>query len=575
MNLSDFNLEKKDRAYLLVVLLFSIYTIYKMIEFYMHCGIYDPDKAIYLIDALKFAGLDYYNICLSSDIFYSPVICFLTSILFRLGLVDKLAIFLVTGIFGVICEVGLYVFFRQRFNQILSLTGVIIFGSLSVILVNIGSGGIDLPSIGVSVWIIIFTVLAVEKDPKYFLVIFPLLVIGFFIRYTVGFIFPVILIYYILSKNICGNIICLAYKNDILKDKLINFVHSDEFKYISISIFLGLLFAIIICWYIVNNGGELTFIQQSSNTFNGFQPDKSWVDYNQSRLYYLKNLNAILFEESRLLDSTLSFSLISILFLGILLKIKNNFINFYKNYMNNDSINLVFKIIFVLSLLGIFLGFIVLKNHMFSNICVMVNVICAYYIIDDCRFNTKFTLLNVSWLLITFIFASLYAVKVFRYFIPIVIPFVYFIILGLEEILIDLVNLKNHFDGKKQIYSVKSKINILPIILIALLLFSSIIFVEDTIYDIRGDVGLGLVDVTDYIITHDPDYHSKEILSNEHLFTIAKWYLKVNGTMFRDYQTDLVDTINSSYLIHNKKEKFENYTEIYHSKGVYLYAPVD
>ena len=112
MNLSDFNLEKKDRAYLLVVLLFSIYTIYKMIEFYMHCGIYDTDNAIYLIDALKFAGLDYYNICLSSDIFYSPVICFLTSILFRLGLVDKLAIFLVTGIFGVICEVGLYVFFK-------------------------------------------------------------------------------------------------------------------------------------------------------------------------------------------------------------------------------------------------------------------------------------------------------------------------------------------------------------------------------------------------------------------------------------------------------------------------------
>ena len=216
MNLTDFNLERKDAVYLVFVLLFSFFTIYKMIEFYMHCGIYDPDKAIYLIDALKFAGLDYNNICLPSDIFYSPVICFLTSILFRLGLVDKLAIFIVTGIFGVICEVGVYVFLRQRFNQILSLTGVIIFGSLSVILLNIGSGGIDLPSIGVSVWIILFAVAAVEKNPKYFLVIFPLLVIGFFIRYTVGFIFPVILIYYILSKKESSNINCLINEKNMI-----------------------------------------------------------------------------------------------------------------------------------------------------------------------------------------------------------------------------------------------------------------------------------------------------------------------------------------------------------------------
>lgn len=573
MNLSDFNLERKDAVYLVFVLLFSFFTIYKMIEFYMHCGIYDPDKAIYLIDALKFAGLDYNNICLPSDIFYSPVICFLTSILFRLGLVDKLAIFIVTGIFGVICEVGVYVFLRQRFNQILSLTGVIIFGSLSVILLNIGSGGIDLPSIGVSVWIILFAVAAVEKNPKYFLVIFPLLVIGFFIRYTVGFIFPVILIYYILSKKESSNINCLINEKNMIKDKFINFIHSIEFKYIAISIFLGLLLAIIICWYIIDNGGALTFIQQSSNTFNGVQPNTLRVDFNQSRLYYLKNLNAILFEDCRFLDSLLSFSLLSIFILGFLLKIKNNFKNFYKNFMNKS--NLIFKTIFVLSLLGIFFGFVFMRNHMISNICVMVNVICAYCLIDDNGFNTKFTLLNFSWLLITFIFASLYEVKVFRYFIPIVIPFVYFIILGFEEILIELLNLNHHFVGEKQSYSLKSKINILPIILIALLLFSSIIFVEDTNYDIRGEIGLGLVDVTDYIITHDPDFQSKEILGDEHVFTIAKWYLKVNGTMFRDYQTDLVDTFNASYVIHNQKEKFENYTEIYHSKGVYLYAPVN
>ena len=112
--------KKKDLIYLTIIFIFSIFTISNMIQYYLVGGMYDPDKAIYLLDALKFAGMDYYNVCLPSDIFYSPVICYLTSLLFRLGLVNELAIFIVTAIFGVLCEIGLYVLFRFRFNSLLS-----------------------------------------------------------------------------------------------------------------------------------------------------------------------------------------------------------------------------------------------------------------------------------------------------------------------------------------------------------------------------------------------------------------------------------------------------------------------
>lgn len=572
MNLNDFNLEKRDSVYLLLVFLFSFFTIYKMIEFYMHCGIFDPDKAIYLIDALKFAGLDYYNICLSTDIFYTPVICFLTSVLFRLGLVDKLAIFIVTGIFGVLCEIGVYVFLRQRFNQILSFTGAVIFGSLSVVLLNIGSGGIDIPSIGISVWIIIFTVAAIEKDIKYFLVIFPLFVLGFFTRYTVGFILPVILIYYLLSKDVCKNFNCLINDKKLFKERFVNYLHSREFKYIALSILLGLILAIIICWFIIDNGGSLTFFQQSSNTFNGAKSNVLGVDFNRSRMYYLNNIFGILFEDCRLLDTALSFSLLLILFSGVLIIFKNYFKTFVKKFKNNSFLNNIFKIIFVLSFLGILFGFVFMRNHMVSNICVMINVICLYCIMGDSKFNIKLNLLSVSWFCITFIFASLYEVKVFRYFIPIVVPFVYLIILSFENILIELTNLYNHFTQEKRTYSLKSKINILPLILVIVLLFSSFVFVQETVYDVRGEIGLGLVDATDYIINHDSEYHSKEIISDEHLFTVAKWYLNVNGTMLRDYEIDSADNHNASYLILKQDRDFENYHEIYHSKGIYLYA---
>ncbi|RBQ22328.1 hypothetical protein ALNOE001_20660 [Candidatus Methanobinarius endosymbioticus] len=47
-----------------------------------------------------------------SNLYLSPVLCFLTSIIFRIGFVDQIAIFIVTGIFLPIAGVGTYLLFR-------------------------------------------------------------------------------------------------------------------------------------------------------------------------------------------------------------------------------------------------------------------------------------------------------------------------------------------------------------------------------------------------------------------------------------------------------------------------------
>ena len=92
-----FNLNKKDYLYLIIIFIFSMGLIYYRTKFHMSGGILYPDKALYLINALQYSGLDYYNIAHPEDIFYSPIISFLTSLLFRMGMVDQLSISLVSS----------------------------------------------------------------------------------------------------------------------------------------------------------------------------------------------------------------------------------------------------------------------------------------------------------------------------------------------------------------------------------------------------------------------------------------------------------------------------------------------
>ena len=555
--------KKKDLIYLTIIFIFSIFTISNMIQYYLVGGMYDPDKAIYLLDALKFAGMDYYNVCLPSDIFYSPVICYLTSLLFRLGLVNELAIFIVTAIFGVLCEIGLYVLFRFRFNSLLSFFGVILFGSLSVVLWNIGSGGIDIPSLSISIWVFIFTILALNKNHKFFIIVFPLFTFGFFCRYTVGFILPVIFIYYLINKNVIRKIDLLLTDKNKFKEELISYLKSDEFKYIVISIFLSLIIFLVICWFIIDNNGVLTFFEQSSNTFNGNNFSPLGPDANNSRLYYLKNLHQILFEENRIFDSMFFYSIMTILILGCLIKFKNN-LNKIKEFQfsfRDNRLNLIFKVLFIFTILASVIGFVFLRNHLVTNVCLMFIIVYAYYALHD-KYddNLKLVILFLSWFLISFIFASLYNVKVPRYFIPVLPSFIFFIVWGLDGII-------NLFNNKFK----RSEGDLIPVILILLLVVTTCMFVQPL-----SDEGVGhhtgLIDVTNFIMDHDPDYHSKDYVAYDHHFMIIKWYMKINGTKLRHFETDTIDNMDADYVILHKNHHFKNYHKIYKSKEMYLFA---
>ena len=117
---NDINLHSKDKIYLIILLCFSLLLTYSMIKFHQTRGAFNSDIFIYLASALDFAGLNVNHISDLSWIHNSPVIFFLTSLLFRLGLVDITAIFIVTGIFGIIGIFGMYVFLKMRFFHLLN-----------------------------------------------------------------------------------------------------------------------------------------------------------------------------------------------------------------------------------------------------------------------------------------------------------------------------------------------------------------------------------------------------------------------------------------------------------------------
>ena len=173
--LKELNLNKRDYIYLLFITVISTILVIYYMNFNYNFGIYCSDVFIYLLNALYYTGT---NIGVTKQIFLSPVICFLTSLLFKLGLQEKLAIYIVTSVFAILGNIGLYLLLKRFFNETLSLTGTIIYSTLSLNLTWLANGTLDIPGVAVTIWIMLFLILAIKENPKYFSLTIPLFVIG-------------------------------------------------------------------------------------------------------------------------------------------------------------------------------------------------------------------------------------------------------------------------------------------------------------------------------------------------------------------------------------------------------------
>lgn len=475
------------------------------------------DTYAYLSNALEFAGIGtgYY------ELDRPPFLPFLTSLLFRIGFVSEVAIYIVDGLIFIFGVIGLYLLFNLRFNPLESFAGTTLYISFPLILSWLGLGYVDIAAVSFSIWAVYTTVLAVRKNPKFFYVAFPLAMMAFLTRFTAGFIlFPIIL--YIL---IGGNY--LKHFKHMLKGVLVSFL---------------LIIPYMILIY--QKTGDPFYSMVWSLTFRAESP-KEHFGYTSDPFYYLEHLNSYI--STQIISHDFIFYLIiSIIIIGLLIYIYS----LVKAKKGDSKINLsLLKRVTSFTKIKILLLIILLVGFLFTlgNISYMVSeflfFILCYVAYDLLKDQEKFDLdiLFFSWFMTQFISQSLFELKVDRYFITMTPALAYFIILGLNQI-----------TGKLKVnyQSINLTAIILPFIIIIVALSSTSLYLNNTIENQDNYMApdfyenqiltANMDSAVEWLMNYDQSYQNKTIRAE--LWPGFVWKLKKNMSEQPNFNT--TDALN-------------------------------
>jgi len=515
----NFNLKNEDKKYLTATILFSTILVAYYINFNTQLGIHCSDVYLYLLNALYFTGTPIHY---PENIYLSPIICFLTSLLFRLGLVDKIAIFIVTGAISIIGNVGLYLLLKRYFNGILSLTGVIVYATCTLNLAWLANGSLDISAVTLTIWIALLGIIAIKENPKYYRYLFILLALGFFTRYTTMLIFPGLVLYYVYENG-------FKIKSEDRKDLLIGIL-------LGIGVF-GIIISII---YVMSNGNLLLtdqFTRRISNT-TGSVKDPA---YNPDIYYYLKNmLNFISnshtgFDGNPKLENptVISYLIGAIMVIGTAIWLKTSRLQPKKQH-------LISLILFAVAILTF--------KEISSMITVVIVFLGLYILGKDSDYKVAYFM--AGWILANMIFFSAFEIKVNRYILPIFPALIYFIVKS-----IDIIH-----------ENVKVHKNIIPLILIVLFVVQGFAF---TFTYVDTHEFSAQEDISNYIITHDDNY--KNVKIGAYNMRPYLWYLGYNVTGIESSAVSAIDSSNITYYISDKQLDLNNYTEIKTVDKLHLY----
>ncbi len=557
------------------------------------------DVYFYLIEALRFSGYsiggyEYVN-------YLSPLIPFLTSLLFKLGFVSETSIFAVTGIFYILGVLGFFSLLRLRFRNLMAVLGSIIYAGLSINMLWVANGTIDIPSISITILSIYFFVLGIEKNQKYLYLAFPLAVLGFFAKYTAGLAIPLMVLYILSKPNIILNI-KKYWKNGVL------------------GIFLGFITTIPFLAYFLINKIPFGFLNQAQNIASqttGSTTTNSILKVGNDLFFYFTNMPRFIYS----INEILAYFVIIITLIGIIIGIyksvkflksryydSNRFNNGKFEFLNIKLLNIkisnkLLYILFIVNIIIIFLSFLTASkiSFVYSEFIFFISAFTLSYIVNKI-INIKnidseqkydkfsFDLLMFAWFFSYLIFFSAHLVKADRYFTTMAPGFVFIFILALNLILnsfdsitmpniinkmnfnsntnisnatINNTNINNtniaNKDSTKNKNNKNSNINIkanknlikslIPIALIVLFIISSFTYLDMNKHD-------SLVhnerEAVEWIKIHIPDYQN-EIIWSERGPTFT-WYLKqeifyVNWKYSPNKLSEMMIGNNTTYFI--------------------------
>ena len=563
----DLNISKNDFFYLFILTVFSILITYTLISFNQVLGIYCSDVFIYLSNSLVFAGYQ-------SSVLYlylSPVICILTAILFKVGFLSEASLYLVTGVFCIFANIGIYVLLKKKFSSLLSLCGAFLFGSFSLTLLWWANGTLDVPAVALSIWTIIFTILAVDKDSKYYMIAIPFFVLAVFTRYTALFLLPLILLYYLSKHDFFTNLDLLIRSRQEFSKKLKSYIKSEEFRNILKSCAIAFVLLVLFSATILAYGSNLSFITQSSTFASGSKGEVIDNAYTTDTFFYLHDFPNFLYSDYVSFDNVIpvlngsnpmSFFLIGLFAIGILLS-GYKLINVKKKEESKYKchVGILFVVLLAISILCFKVNSIITITIILIDLLILFSFLKK---IGVDREIYSMDVLMLAWILVYFIFFTFLNIKVNRYIITVFPAFIYFVIYALNEIL-DLSKRFEFFEFKKQ-----NLLNIIPIILIVFCIFSAFTFTSTVHYN--EDFNKNKV-ISDYLTEYDSDYMSKDVaVFNQRSYN---WFLKKYTIPITDDQLDYLESSNITYYISDDNFNLSNYTMIYQKEGLYLYERIN
>jgi 4-amino-4-deoxy-L-arabinose transferase-like glycosyltransferase len=521
------NFMKKNRNSIFFLILLT--AIVSLITYYRILIQFDigpvSDSVVFLSNALVFAGQGTGY----SDLLRPPFFSFLISLIFRIGMVYTSTIFILDGVLFIFGVIGLFLLFKMKFNDLESFLGGLLYATFPIILIVLGIGLSDLPSLSFSIWAIYLSVLAVKKDSRFFILAFPFLMFAFLTRYnTALLIFPIFL--FILMN----------------RDK-INFRNIIAGLTVSILIILPVLlffyqkFGSIIYPFLNFASSSTSLISESTY-------------YNPNIFFFLQNLPAYIGIQGFLI----LIIILGFVFYFIIKFMGKNRVN--KNLFNDLSIDLPTKIKLILI---IFLGVIFLAS--FGSIFYMASELLFFalaYLIYDVSKNKlndmDIHLLFLAWFMAFFIFHSIFVIKDNRYFVLMAPPLAYFMILGLSEI------------SKRIKVKIRNRNITFPIFA---LIFTSIILLSTAsqiphILEVNTDDVIfneQLVLASQWFVNNESNYRNKNIYSD--LWPNFSWYLKTNVKqvpVFKNNQTFHYGVGNSTFN-QDDSNAFNNFLETNHA----------
>ena len=420
---------------------------------------YVRDVFFYLNNALFYAG---YDTGLANTRGLSPLIPMITSIFFRMGFVSDFTIIAVSSAFYIFAALGMYFLLRLRFDEILSFTGSMVLSTFPLVIVWVTKGMLDIPGVCLSIWAVYFMILSFRRDIKFLYVAFPLIILGFFTRYTVLLMVPVLLIQFLLVDE------PITY----IKNNIKNIFGGIGAGALVFAIFIGIYYYLNIGLFFMSQGSDIT-----NSTHNAIMAPNNVLYYIKNFLIYIGTQNFVPYSlkpGAFIIDkiqwvggfpSIISYILIVILLAGLILYLKKLFNGENKEILKHENKKLKLSI-FSISLILFLITFLKV-SVVVSIVLISLSLLALYRLLKKTNMeDMNFDFIMFYWFAVNFTFITYYHIKVDRYFMPILPVVAYFVILSLTLIF-------DKFKTRK--YMDKIKV-IAPIGLVCLILLCSGVF---------------------------------------------------------------------------------------------------